>query len=533
VPKFHNAGGVEGMRPNVSLRRACVLYAGAFALFVSSISAAPVEAAKPAGAGTDTTPINVCSSGFDSNNENPTYLQLLADDLPKRAKQCADAITRLRRFIRQSSNAIAFCSNADGLIAGKPQKTGKDADDLKALQNYLIVLAVRLDHDCVPLLSEALSYQNQPAQLLFTADRPTAYVLMAAGGPGTSSTGSSGGSSGSGGSGKSGGGGGGGGGGSATSSVDSPSGLLLFMIAQRLQNSVCRVNDLFHSNSTDASETPDSRTGSYVDGTIPTPAMRDNRPGRAPETSGPCNFNRIASASPPATSRYSVPPLAVVPEGQWTIEDFRNQCVGDPYIDDTTDGTSHPHGTVAGIILNGAITTRDGAFHFFALGGGSEAEFGAEVVTCGTPRETPGPPNNVSVWSDLISSGTRTERLSMFPFALTGAIIAANLTAKASYNQNPTTAGAPTGASLAAAQAAFQQTNTSLSVGQAIGSFAQGLTQLTFGNPSSALTLRKTFDKWASEFNEHLVVFCTIKAKAAASGAKGNDLCGYLTTPKH
>jgi hypothetical protein len=218
----------------------------------------------------------------------------------------------------------------------------------------------------------------------------------------------------------------------------------------------------------------------------------------------------------------------VVPESQWNIEDFRNQCVGDPYTDVDADGTSHPHGTIAGIILNGAITTRDGAFHVLTIGGGSEAEFGAELVTCRTATATPGAPTNVSVWTDLISSGTTTERFSMFPFALAGSIIGANLTAKSAYNQNPSTlATAPTGAALIAAQTAFQQTNTSLTVGQAIGQFAQGLTQLTFGNPSSMLTLRPTFEKWSNEFNEHIVAFCASRTKAKPGTPKA-DICSYL-----
>jgi hypothetical protein len=266
---------------------------------------------------------------------------------------------------------------------------------------------------------------------------------------------------------------------------------------------------------------------------LPGVATVDNVPGRVGGTSGPCLFGSAGDSQ--NGPRYSVPSLAIVPEAQWNIEDFRNQCAGDPFIDTDANNNSVPaHGTVAGILLNGSITTKDGAFRVFSISGGSEAEFGAELVTCGGSPGSGGQPNNVSVWSDLISSGSKTHRLSMFPFALTGAIIGANLTAKSSYNQNPATlANAPTGTALAAAQSAFQQTNTSLAVGQSIGQFAQNFSTLTFGNPGSALTLRKTFEQWANEFNEHLIVFCEGNGHRAAPAGNRADLCGYLTTTQH
>ena len=287
------------------------------------------------------------------------------------------------------------------------------------------------------------------------------------------------------------------------------------MIAQRLQNSICRTNNAFPTPQ--PSSLPLSE--GIVPNTVPRKYSRDNVPGNVPDTSGPCAYDRIRDQA----AGGLIPSVSVVPETAWNEEDFRNQCAGDPYTESAqNDHSWSASGTLAGVVINGAIVTRDGAFHIITVGGGSEADFGAEVITCNKDTLGPGPPTNGVLWTDLISSGTHTERASLFLPAAAGAYEAALLTAKAGYNQNPipsTTTTVVTGmktttTTIQGQSTNYQQANTSLLIGSALGTFIQGLTSLTLGNPSPALTLRSTFEKWANEFNQHLLVAC-----ANATGA--------------
>src|SRR5581483_11952543 len=458
---------------------------------------------------------NSCTSNFDSSQaSNATYQTLMLPELQVQAALCATAFVGLANagFVHATAPEKARCYTASAILYGGPPKSPiakippakataaeRKAIDTQndqaanahvaAMATYLGVVALRLDRYCSPLLATALALQNSPQPVLYTASRPTLYVLMASGGAAPAASSQSGNSSGS----KS---SGGATAGSAMSAaVDNPDALLLYMIAQRLQSSVCTI----------AATTP------HKPGTIPAPYDNDNVPGIVAQTSSPCAYKED-NGKPTATD--AVPALAVVPESEWTIEDFRAQCAEDPYV--AVPGAGH--GTVAGIILNGAITSRDGAFRLFTIAGGTEADFGAELVTCEAPQNSQSPPNNVAEWSDLISSGTTTHRLSMFPIAAAGAIMAANLTAKSSYNVSPTVSGTAASNALTA----FEKTNTSLAVGQGLGQFAAGFSTLTFGNPGSALTLRPTFEKWASEFNQHFVAFCLAQGKVAP------NVCAYI-----
>ena len=186
----------------------------------------------------------------------------------------------------------------------------------------------------------ALGLQPHERPLIATQE-PTFYVLLSIGAPGA-------GPSGGGGSGatkpaNAGGGGGGGKGGSGPASgstatgstVDNPASFLLFLIAQRLENDVC------------------ARSGI---------SMQD------------CNVRH---------------PVAVVPESYWTLEDFRAQCLEDPYLPNDPGnpfgvGQNAPagRGTLGAVVLNGSTVSVDGTFAIFTVYGSSEANYAAQLVTC-------------------------------------------------------------------------------------------------------------------------------------------------------
>ncbi len=401
-----------------------------------------------------------CSSGYDASGTDTSgmkdtdqarYHALMTVYLRDRLATCAMALSRLSR-VRAIKHADICDPASYDRIDSPPNSGAKDPD----IVTYNRLLAVTIDKYCALLYNDALAYVSTPQQLLYTAGTPTIYVLLGSGAPQ--------GGGGGGGSGKGGGGGGGGGfGGSsgASSSTDNPSALLLHLVAQRLQNTLCARK---------SADPPNAKI-------LPK------------GTSAPCSDGNTT--------------VHVLPEAQWTVEDFRAQCVGDPLVESKGEG----HGTVAGIILNGAITSQDGAFHLLDITAGTEANFSAELVRCNARDSAVDAPPNEMVFSDLISSGTTTWRISLFPIALAGTLIAANLSAKSQYNSSP--AASLSGPALTAATLAFQQTNTSLTIGQALGQFAAGLSSMTIGNGTSGLTLHRTFDNWAEAFALHLNAYCS------------------------
>jgi hypothetical protein len=318
-----------------------------------------------------------------------------------------------------------------------------------------------------PGSSASMAPNSTPTPLLYVAGTPTIYVLFGYGGtsPGTGTSSKPGSSS-------------GGGSGNAAAQTDNQDGLLLVLVASRLQAEICKIENT-------------SQTLISV-------------PGKTVGTSKPC--------------QNPIPAYLVIPETNWTVEDFRNQCIADPYV--RASGAVREHGTLGGVVMNGAITSQDGSFQLFRVLGATEANFASELINCDAPNpqpdETQASRTQTSMlWGEIISSGSDTKRLSLFPFAVAGAWIGANLTAKEQYINGP----------ISNAQSATQQANTGLVIGAAIGSFASGLSSLTVGNPNSGLTLRKTFERLADELQTDLSSVC------GSEPIKSRDVCIPFQAP--
>ncbi len=315
-----------------------------------------------------------------------------------------------------------------------------------------------------------LGRQPQERPLIATQE-PTFYVLLSIGAP---SAGPSGGSSGGSSSSKPPSAGGGGGGGSkggsgpATgstttgSSVDNPASFLLFTIANRLERDVCA---------------------------------------------------RSAISMQECNSRH---PVAVVPESYWTLEDFRAQCLEDPYVPNDPGnpfgvGQNAPagHGTLGAVVLNGSTVTVDGTFAIFTIYGSSEANYAAQVVTCNSS----GGPALANVWSDNISGSNKTTAISFFPIALGGVLLASNATAHEAVAPQPNPSSAPNSVG---PYITYQND-------VAVGTFLGNTSGLALGNPSSAQTLRHSFESWAGKFANDLNSFCKVQ------GAQG--VCKALKLP--
>jgi hypothetical protein len=373
---------------------------------------------------------SACPSHFDGlstlASSDPEQLdKIMQDEL----EQCYSKLVLAKRYVHGD---YEICNPKS------PAPNASPAADAK-------VVAVLLDSYCGPLLSEA-----SPTPLFLTR-KPTLYVLIGNGGtkpsgtaPGSVSTSSV----------------------APSASVDNPQALLLFLIAQRLQNSFC-TRLLKH------------------------PVPIDNRA---------CGDSQDELQSK----------IVVLPESQWDIEDYNNQCAADPLVSGTKEGrTGLESGTIGAILLNGSITYQDGIFYVAYVTGGTEANYSAEVVSC------EGPTNNL-ILADNISAGKKTSRVSLFPIAVAGALLQANLTAK--------TAFLPT--NLVNAPIGSQQSYAAAENGEAIGTFATNLSSVILGNPSSSRTLRSTFEQWALDFDEDLKTFCK-------SPDRHEGFCGALSLPAH
>jgi len=307
-----------------------------------------------------------------------------------------------------------------------------------------------------------LGLEPQAAPLVATQE-PTFYVLLSIGaGP----AGPPAGTSKSGGATSSGGGGGGGKGGSGPatgstatgSSVDNPAYFLLFVIAQRLEHDVCARSQI---------------------------SVHD------------CDSQH---------------PVAVVPESTWNLEDFRAQCLDDPYVPNDPNNpygarqsTPAGHGTLGAIVLNGSTVTADGTFAVVTVYGSSEANFTAQVVNCSSAA----PPYLSTVWSDNISDGNKTTALSFFPLALAGTLLEANSAAHEATMPAPNPSASPN------ALNSFITYQNDV----ALGTFAANSSGLTLGNPSSGLTFRHTFEGWAGKLAANLNAFCKLHVSQAVCTA--------------
>lgn len=247
------------------------------------------------------------------------------------------------------------------------------------------------------------------------------------------------------------------------STVDSPAYLLLFLVAQRLERDVCARSHI---------------------------SIHD------------CDVQH---------------PVAVVPETTWNLEDFRTQCIDDPYVPNDPNNPYGPlggqgtagHGTLGGIALNGSTVTADGTFAIFTVYGSSEANFTAQVIDC---RPGPIPPLS-TVYSANISNGNKTTSLSFFPFALAGTIWAANSAAHAAISPVPGPSSSPSAVS----------TFVSFQTDIALGTFAANTSSLALGNPSSGLTFRHTFEAYANSLSNNLGAFCKVQP--------GQNVCKALKLP--
>jgi hypothetical protein len=334
-------------------------------------------------------------------------------------------------------------------IAKSACKTSVGEDDPRALWQQLKF--------CEGVLGLPPPTREQP---LIAAAQPTLYVLLSigagSGGPpgGTSQAKSSGSQS------STGGGGGKGGSGPASGStatgslVDNPAYFLLFILAQRLQNDVCLRSHI------------------------------------SPQACG------------------SQHPVAVVPETTWNLEDFRAQCVDDPYVPNDANnpygtGLSKPagRGTLGAIVLNGSTVAVDGTFAIFTIYGSSEANFTGQVVDC---HPGAGPPLT-AVWSDNISGSNKTTAISFFPLALAGTLLAANSAA------HEVAAPAPNPSSSPNALSSFITYQNDV----ALGTFAANTSTLTLGNPSSGQTYRHSFESWSDKFETGLNDFCKLESSQA------------------
>lgn len=304
---------------------------------------------------------------------------------------------------------------------------------------------------CTDVIGLQHPIKQQP---LVAAQEPTFYVLLAVGaGPGGAPAGgapakgasASAPSGGKGGSGPA-------SGSTATGSVvDSPSYFLLFLVAQRLERDVClRSNISIHD----------------------------------------CDVQH---------------PVAVVPETTWNLEDFRTQCIDDPYVpNDPNNPYGSPggpapagHGTLGAIALNGSTVTADGTFAIFTVYGSSEANYAAQVIDC---RPGPTPPLS-TVYSANISNGNKTTSLSFFPFALAGTLWAASAAAHVASLPAPGPSSSPN----------TLNTFVSYQTDVALGTFAANTSSLALGNPSSGLTFRHTFEAYANSLSNDLHAFCKLQ----------------------
>jgi hypothetical protein len=302
-----------------------------------------------------------------------------------------------------------------------------------------------------------LGRQPQERPLIATQE-PTFYVLLSIGAPSAGPS-SGGGSVATKPANAGGGGGGGGKGGSGPasgstatgSSVDNPSSFLLFIIAQHLERDVC------------------TRSGISIQ---------------------ECNARH---------------PVAVIPESSWTLEDFRAQCLEDPYVPNDPgnpfgigQNASAGHGTLGAVVLNGSTVSVDGTFAIFTVYGSSEANYAAQVVTCNST----GGPALANVWSDNISGSNKTTAISFFPLALGGVLLASNATAHEAVAPAPNPSSAPN----SVGNFITYQNDV------AVGTFLGNTSGLTLGNPSSAQTLRHSFESWAGKFANDLNAFCKLQA---------------------
>jgi hypothetical protein len=291
-------------------------------------------------------------------------------------------------------------------------------------------------------------------QPLVAAQEPTFYVLLSigAGPPGsapstagkTSTQSSS--TAGKGGSGPA-------SGSTATGSVvDNPAYFLLFIVAQRLQNEIC------------------SRS----------------------------NINPLE-----CDARH---PVAVVPETTWDLEDFRTQCLDDPYVpNDSTNpygiGLSAPagHGTLGAIVINGSTVAVDGTFAIFTVYGSSEANFTGQVVDCSSGAG----PSLSAVWSDNVSGSNKTTAISFFPLALAGTLLASNALAHEVATPAPSAKATPNPNAVS--------TFVTYQNDVALGTFAGNTSSLTLGNPSSGQTFRHSFESWTDTFVKGFNKFCGLQ----------------------
>jgi hypothetical protein len=203
-------------------------------------------------------------------------------------------------------------------------------------------------------------------------------------------------------------------------------------------------------------------------------------------------------------------PVAVVPESGWNVEDLRTQCAADPYV--PTDpanpyGPRGGHGTLGAIVLNGSILTVDGTFAILTVYGSSEANYTTEAVQCKTAGADP---SLTSIWSANISGSNKTTALSFFPLALAGTLIEARAAARTSTLPQPNASASP---NVLNSYYAYQ-------TDVALGTFASNTSGLTLGNPSSAQTLRHSFEAFAGFLEKDLEAYCAAQSD--------EDLCKAL-----
>jgi hypothetical protein len=419
-------------------RKALAVIAACSALFVSLASSKPTASA-PAAAISDAT----CQTG-DLEEIMAIYgtspePKLTPAPIPSHAR------SYLAQLLAQRLNA---CARELGSAGSACIPDRSERSDPRALWRQLSL--------CKGLV-ELPNYTRErviPSVLVYAAE-PTIYVLLGSGAPSGPPPPSSAGSS------SHGGGGGAASGSTATgSAVDNPDAFLLFLLAQHLENSICE---------------------------------RAVRP--QPDPSDRRTIDAIDAGCQANHDRYTR--VAVVAESQWTVEDFRAQCIEDPYSNQPGKTSAGPHGTVGGIILNGAIVTHDGTFNILTVTGGSEANFTAQVVDC-TGGDAARPPLLSAVWSDNISDGNKTTAFSLFPVALAGTILEARWAARAASLPAPNPSSSP---GILGAYVDYE-------TGVAFGTFAGAASGLTIGNPSSGLTLRHSFEAWSRDFTGNLYGFC-------------------------
>jgi hypothetical protein len=205
-------------------------------------------------------------------------------------------------------------------------------------------------------------------------------------------------------------------------------------------------------------------------------------------------------------------PVAVVPESYWTLEDFRAQCLEDPYLPNDPGnpfgvGQNAPagRGTLGAIVLNGSTVSVDGTFAIFTVYGSSEANYAAQLVTCNSN----GGPALANVFSDNISGSNKTTAISFFPLALGGVLLASNATAHEAVAPAPNPSSSPNSVG---SYITYQND-------VAVGTFLGNTSGLTLGNPSSAQTFRHSFESWAKTFANDLNGFCKLQAAQAVCKA--------------